>query len=304
LLLLERLWIFSLFVLCIILLFPNRCLETRLLLTLINEFLCLPLVIFSIFVSGYRLTCPLALLLLRLYIKLFNPSLLGFSSDFQLWIGPCRHLCHSWCTSLLWVRDFIQVASLGASTILGAAQSILEGWWWRNYVGILHHKDSRCAVERTVGGGQVTLFTRALIQAAWLIQGGLELVEVWCLDRGQKMLGVYVTWLIAYNSALKDLLHVVLLTILWDLIDLRGNIFNISLFAFLLHSGLRSLKIEWRCLFISSAESSWSILGAAAFTRRYHHDLLSKHRVSLFLIAKQLLLIVVIGIWLSLKFLR
>lgn len=167
----------------------------------------------------------------------------------------------------------------------------------------MHHEDGRCAMERAVGGCQVALLTCPLIQTTWLIQSGLELIEVWGLDWGQKMLGVHMAWLIAYNSALKDLLHVVLLRNNWHLIDFRGNIFNVPLFALLLHSWLSCLNVKRSCLLISSTKPSWSILLAATLTWRNNHYLLSKHRIHLFLIAEQLLLIVVIRVRLSLKFL-
>ena len=59
-----------------------------------------------------------------------------------------------------------------------------------------------------MGRGEVGFLTRigAMHEATLLIQGRLELVEVWCLSRGQEMLRVHLVAVVAQNCAFKDLL--------------------------------------------------------------------------------------------------
>lgn len=123
LLLLIRLLNWNLFFLSITIFFLNRSLRAWLLFTFINQLMCLSLVILSIFISRYRLTYPLTLLMLQRYhkLKLFSPCPLSFPSNLQLWVSPRCHLCHCWCARLLWVRHLIHIASFSASTMLGAA---------------------------------------------------------------------------------------------------------------------------------------------------------------------------------------
>lgn len=143
---------------------------------LIDKFLGLSVIIFSIFISWKRLTSRYALLVL---IDHFDGFPRIFSADLDFWFSP-RDLCHCWCACLLRLRHLerhLAPAELSAST--------LQSGRWRYNVWVLHDQYSGCTVQWAVRTHQVALLTGALVEAARLIQGWLKLIEVRGLDRSQ-----------------------------------------------------------------------------------------------------------------------